>query len=284
MKKNITITNKDSKLTLTKSKNLMNIADKILAKKNSRGLAEDESWMQRLWDWADENNISSEDLPRDADRLLTLEYLDLEEEGDDGYVLNEIAKEIGMLSNLTRLTLSVSGDHCKALPEEIGMLTNLEEFFVSNWGLGELNMPKSIINLTHLNIVSFSGNILTPSIELVLHNCESLSRLYIDNNQTLKMLPKNICHCSSLKELVLVNNRNLLLAVSQFKWAINLRDDEKGWEREYSFITPAGTSCSYITDYGQKFRYYSITPFDGAEKIPKPDFPSKDKLLSLDCI
>ncbi len=33
----------------------------------------------------------------------------------------------------------------------------------------------------------------------------------------------------------------------------NIFDDEEGWEKEYSFITLDGTSCSYTTDYGQKF-------------------------------
>ena len=270
----------DAKVILSKRKSIMDITYIVL---EDNQLVLDDGWIERLWDWADENNISNEDLPRDAYELLTLEYLDLEEEGDDGYVLNEIPKEIGMLSNLIRLTLTVDGDHCKALPEEIGMLTNLEDFFVSNWGLCELNMPKSIINLTHLDVVGFSGNIPTSSIELVLHNCEFLSRLYMDNNYTLKTLPKNICHCSSMKELVLTNNRNLLLTPKQFEWAINLRDDEEGWEREYTTCLPDGTSLSYTTDYGQKFRYYSITPWEELEKIPKPNFPSEEELLAVDC-
>ena len=62
MKKNLT-TNKNSKLALKKSKNLMNMADKILARNNSKDLDDDEGWMQRLWDWAVENDISSEIIP-----------------------------------------------------------------------------------------------------------------------------------------------------------------------------------------------------------------------------
>ncbi len=242
----------------------------------------DDGWIQRLWDWADKNNISSEDLPRDRDELLLLNGLSL---GGDDYpecvCLSEIPEEFGLLPNFSFLSFCFDGDKCKELPESIGRLTNLTELIISVCG-GEVRIPKSIVNLTKLKLIFLSGNISTASIALLLENCDSLARLSIDNNQILKTLPKNISDCDSIWELSLIHNRNLLLTPKQFAWAENLRDDEEGWDRIYCTELPDGTSMSYTTDYGQKFRYYSIVPWDRSEKMPKPDFPSEEELLGVE--
>ncbi len=270
------------KAILSKIKTFMSNAghrNKVLVDKFSEV---DDRQIQRLWDWADENNISSEDLPRDKNELLWLECLNLGADDIECECLHEIPEEIGILTNLTSLSFCVDGDKCKTLPESIGRLRNLSELLIDICS-GEMHLPKSVVNLTGLRLISLTGNIPNASIELLLQNCESLERLFIDNNQTLKTLPKNICHCSSMKELVLVHNRNLLLTSKQFNWAINLRDDEEGWDKIYCTELPDGTSLSYTTDYGQKFQYYSYTPFDSSKKIPKPSFPSEDELLAVEC-
>ena len=53
----------------------MNLADKILAKKDFKVLDTDESWMQRLWDLADEKQISETILPRNKNDLIDLTKL-----------------------------------------------------------------------------------------------------------------------------------------------------------------------------------------------------------------
>ncbi len=116
---------------------------------------------------------------------------------------------------MTSLSFTLDSDHCKEIPKEIGILTHLEEFMITAYGSGdkEVHLPNSIVNLTHLNLISFSGDVSSSSIELLLQNSKYVRRLFIDNNQKLEILPENIC--SSLNELFLVNNRNLLLTPKQ---------------------------------------------------------------------
>ena len=56
MKNNLTTTNHNAKLALTKSKSLLNITNSLLAKKDCNNLL-DENWINILWQWADDNNI-----------------------------------------------------------------------------------------------------------------------------------------------------------------------------------------------------------------------------------
>jgi Leucine-rich repeat (LRR) protein len=96
---NLATINKDSKLALNKARNLMNITKKILAKKKTNNLVDD-SWIERLWEWADENNISNDNLPRNKEKLLNLTKI--------SFLFNqliELPKEIGKLVNLTWLNL-----------------------------------------------------------------------------------------------------------------------------------------------------------------------------------
>ncbi len=71
----------------------MDTTAKILAKKSELAI-EGEDWMQRLWDWADENEI---DLPRNKKELIRLSKLRIT------CNLTELPKEIGQLVNLTEL-------------------------------------------------------------------------------------------------------------------------------------------------------------------------------------
>lgn len=192
-----------------------------------------DQWIYKLWRWADENKISDEILPREKYKLLSLDMLDLDNDGK--YCLKEIPEEVGMLSNLNTLILCVDGD--------------------------EVHLPNSIANLTQITELYLCGNVSYASIELMLNSYGNLSKLHIDNNQVLKTLPEKLCDCTSITRLVLMHNKNLLLTQKQFEWAIKLRDDEKGYDRTYSFSKPDGTFGSYTTDYGQKFKYYCIIPF-----------------------
>ena len=148
MKKNLT-TNKNSKLALKKSKNLMNMADKILARNNSKDLDDDEGWMQRLWDWAVENDISSEIIPKEAEELLALEEINLNGKG-----LNDIPREITYLKNLTFLELS--NNNLTYLPANIGSLENLNFLSISINKITKF--PESITKLKKLNNFWFPRN------------------------------------------------------------------------------------------------------------------------------
>ena len=103
-------------------------------------LSNDDSWIYKLWEWADENDIPDlewvEDehfeeggywrgLPRDKEKLLSLTELDLRKNQ-----LTELPKEIGNLTNLTELDLS--WNKLTELPKEIGNLTNLTKLDLEN--------------------------------------------------------------------------------------------------------------------------------------------------------
>ena len=172
MKKNLQIINTSNKLMLKKSKSLMSITNSILSK---------DDWMQRLWDWADKNNIPDivwneeyewwDGFPRDKEKLLNQRELILE-----CAQLEELPKEIGNLTNLTLIELT--GNELTELPKEIGNLTKLDTLFLIENKLTLL--PKEIINLTNLKVLEFVGNsnlVLTVEqqkwiFELIKNGCD----------------------------------------------------------------------------------------------------------------
>ena len=78
---------------------------------------ENDSWIEKLLEWANENDIS---LAKKKDELLNLTELDLSNNN-----LTELPVEIGKLTNLRRLYLR--NNNLAKLPVEISKLTNLIE-------------------------------------------------------------------------------------------------------------------------------------------------------------
>jgi hypothetical protein len=99
------------------------------------------TWVERLCNWADENEISSHKIPRDKDDLYNLTQLNL-----NNNQLTDLPKEIGNLTKLTHLNLN--NNQLTDLPKEIGNLTNLMYLKIENNQLTEL--PEEICNLMHL--------------------------------------------------------------------------------------------------------------------------------------
>ena len=114
--KNLPTIKQSTEVALSRANTLMDVADKILAKQ-STDLSVDESWMERLWQWADDNGIDDKTLPRDREELVNLTRLNLY-----GNQLIELPKEIGNLVNLTWLYLV--NNQLTKLPKEIGNLVN----------------------------------------------------------------------------------------------------------------------------------------------------------------
>ena len=81
------------------------------------------TWVDRLCQWADDNDISINDLPRDRGQLLILQTLNLRSSQ-----LRNIPKEIGKLTDLTELNLE--GNELTSFPKEIGQLTNLTGLYL----------------------------------------------------------------------------------------------------------------------------------------------------------
>jgi len=76
-----------------------------------------------LFTWADENNISEKNFPRDIDTLLQMETLVLVDMG-----LQILPKEIALLKNLTTLLLGYN--KIEILPTELFLLKNLENLSI----------------------------------------------------------------------------------------------------------------------------------------------------------
>lgn len=117
-------------------------SEAILSKRNSD--IPDERWIERLWEWADENNLPNliwidnihydkggywGGLPRDREKLLNLTSLNISHNK-----LTELSKEIGYLTKLEELNLSYN--KLKILPESVCNLKNLQKFnFAMNLNL-----------------------------------------------------------------------------------------------------------------------------------------------------
>ncbi len=119
MKKNLPATKQDSKVILSKTKSIMGLTNKVL---NNKLELDDESWMQRLWDWADENEIPD------------LEFIE-EYDEEDGYVLYDYKYWIGLPRDKEKLLtfgelyftiINISN----GISNEIYKLVNLKKLFI----------------------------------------------------------------------------------------------------------------------------------------------------------
>ncbi len=88
-------------------------------------MTNDDNWAERLWLWADDNDIGEDYIPRNKETLQSLTELDL-----GGNYLTELPTEIGNLTNLTKLYLNEN--KLTELPAEIGNLTNLTRLHLGN--------------------------------------------------------------------------------------------------------------------------------------------------------
>jgi hypothetical protein len=239
MNKNLPIIKKNTELTLSKTKSLINVTSKILSnKKRFEGLIEkennalvDDSWIDRLWDWADENDVSDlkfiEDeyggewrgLPRDKEKLLNLTELNLMDNK-----LTELPKEIGKLVNLTELFLD--NNQLKVLPKEIGNLVNLTELFLHNNQLVEL--PKEIIKLVKLTSYLLLNN---PYLVLTNEQKEWISGLEVERIDD-NLLDDDLL--DRVDEYTIFNSKNKIEKTwidpeSNLMWQLDISHKEYSW-------------------------------------------------------
>lgn len=209
--------------------------------------------IENLLVWADENKISNKDLPRDKEQLLSLKYLEL---GLDGCFLDNIPKEIGILTNLLSLSLSILSDKKVVIPESLGNLVHLEdlELNIYNSGGEKINLPHSLTTIAQLNVLSLQGDISQNSIDTILTSSKQLKSLYIIGNDLIKTLPTTLGKEMKLDKLILIGNPNLILNKNQLNFGIKLR--EKYGDKEIIFC-PSLTSKCFTLKYGINFQYYS---------------------------
>ena len=153
--KNLPVSRKSSNaaVSLKRVDKLMKLSNKlVLEGKRARELAVDESWMTRLWAWADENDIDEYTLPRQREELLVLQGLHLWKN-----FLTTLPPEIGQLSQLQDLKLW--GNFLTTLPPEIGQLSQLQELHL--WKNFLTTLPPEIGQLSQLKWLNLYSNNLT---------------------------------------------------------------------------------------------------------------------------
>jgi hypothetical protein len=138
-------------ITLNASKNQIAATDVIIE--------DDDSWMQRLWDWADKYEITDlvwhanggywRGLPRDKNKLKKLDKLRL-----DHFKLNDIPSEIGFLVNLVEIDFS--NNNLTTLPSELSLLVKINS--LSLYRNKFKKIPASLFKLKSLKKIYFGGN------------------------------------------------------------------------------------------------------------------------------
>ncbi len=149
MKKNQLTTTKTADLVLGRSKSLLKITQKILSNTSSNTLVDD-SWMERLWKWADENIVSdSSSFPMSKNELLELTILQLRWNR-----LVDIPEELFYIKQLKILKLN--NNNIASLPSGISDLENLEELYLNINNL--IRLPNEIIQLKKLKVLNIKNN------------------------------------------------------------------------------------------------------------------------------
>jgi hypothetical protein len=123
-----------------------------------QGKISDEAWMKRLWKWADQYDISDEDIPRDKDTLLKIKHLNLmmvyfglKKIPADQWPKNISTIPQGEKKRFVRKLLQKG-----YFPDEIGELVQLEELCISYNHIERL--PASIVNLKNLKRLCLCNN------------------------------------------------------------------------------------------------------------------------------
>jgi len=155
-----------------------NVNYQQISKSNTtnKALDIDDSWIEKIWEWADKFELLDSEVPRSKEALLAMKKLEILEPDLDeqhsrdvyrmyyipdeltfltnlieinlsGLYSSHLPQNIGQLTNLTKL--SISHSNLIALPDSIGQLSNLTELFINESKIKEL--PDSISQLTSLN-------------------------------------------------------------------------------------------------------------------------------------
>jgi hypothetical protein len=186
---------------------LVNLQTENMTPRNNIAVVDD-SWMERLWAWADDRGIYEWTLPRDKLGLVNLKTLEFRQ-GRGNFsrwinYLEELPLEIWQLPNLQYLDLSAT--RLTELPKEIGQLTNLQELNLrggldcfDKWANNLTELPKEIGQLTNLKILNLRENSLTE-LPLEIGQLTNLQELDLSRNE-LTELPKEIGQLTNLQEL-----------------------------------------------------------------------------------
>ena len=143
MKNNLTTTNQNAKLALSKSKSLLKVTNGILVNR-------DDKWLDFILDWADKNIIQEKtNFPQNKEELSKAKHISLRWNR-----LKYLPKEFFRLTQLEIFELN--NNALELLPNEIGNLKKLKQL---NLNINSLKtLPKEIINLKNLDILNIKNN------------------------------------------------------------------------------------------------------------------------------
>ena len=122
----------------------------------------------------------------------------------DNSLTGSIPAELGNLTNLTNLTLSVNS-LTGSIPAELGNLTNLTNLYLGSNSLSG-NIPAELSNLTNLTGLRLGDNSLSGSVPAELGNLENLTGLYLNSNSLTGSIPVEINNLTNLKSFFLDSN------------------------------------------------------------------------------
>ncbi|KAJ0691576.1 putative leucine-rich repeat-containing, plant-type, leucine-rich repeat domain superfamily [Helianthus annuus] len=153
-----------------------------------------------------DNNFCSSQIPSRIGRLLQLETLNL----SDSVFSGEIPKQFSQLRNLVSLDLSRNWDASKLQSSDFQNLVQnksetLRELFLSEVNI-DSELPASIGNLTHLNILDISWCAITETLPASIGNMAQLTFLSLSYNKFTGSLPSSIGNLTQLRELHLRAN------------------------------------------------------------------------------
>lgn len=172
---------KDKNLTTNKVRNFSNASD-------SKTFSY--SWVDEIWIWADEFNISEEEIPRNQDGLEALTQI----------IIDTTYPYAGYYANISELPedyFLTPLYHMKEVPMELTNLEHLEKVYLRN-----VDASKFIEKLSKLSrfkdIYLYATNIKRLPIDInKLRNLNSLSIC----ESELTELPETICEIDELKDL-----------------------------------------------------------------------------------
>lgn len=205
------------KLTLEWKGTYFEITREIFPSYNSSELSKlspyESKSIQKLWDWADQNDLTESEFPRNYDELTKLTTLKIEKED-----LNSVPHEIGCLQNLVNLT--IRSDRLKTVPSSIGSLRELNELRISGNNLRML--PSEIGKLEKLTGLAVYGERLTE-VPPEICSIKNLEELIIIET-SIASLPSEISNLSKIKTLIV--NDSQLDSTVDFSWLAQLSNLE----------------------------------------------------------
>ncbi len=134
-------------------------------------------WIQKIWDWADENNISNDQLSRKKENLLAKTNIDF-----TGMKLKNIPDEICHLENIT--TLILWDNDLAYLPQDIVKFVNLKKLNLR----GNPNLTITAIQKEWINNLSKQCIVFMDEVRLYRDDYDSSNEEFKKNELTQQII------------------------------------------------------------------------------------------------